>query len=192
MAESHLGLMHRGTIRALGGKLHKKPNIKLRSLLLSVPLSRQACGLGLEKRWAPGRGLRRYLGMGGRQGWDCLWLGKRGSRERALVVPGWGRETGWQGPGCILLWVTRGSASLGCLTGFWRRSVSRLGGMRGEGQWGSIPRQRWMGCLGPSAALHCRARLGAYRWEGRRQLLGEDLKLLGGLAVLPGFPSALN
>ena len=26
----------------------------------------------------------------------------------------------------------------------------------------------WMGYLGPSAALHCRASLGAYRWEGRR------------------------
>ena len=41
------------------------------------------------------------------------------------------------------------------------------------------------------AALHCWASLGAYRWEGLQPLLREDLELLGGLEVLPGFPSVL-
>ena len=42
--------------------------------------------------------------------------------------------------------------------------------------------------LGP--ALGCWARLDAYRREGLRQLLGDDLALPGGLEELPGFLSA--
>ena len=40
-----------------------------------------------------------------------------------------------------------------------------------------------IGHTGPIAALHCRANLGAYRWEGQRPLLGEDL--LSDLEALP-------
>mgnify|MGYP007025884140 CR=1 FL=1 len=36
-----------------------------------------------------------------------------------------------------------------------------------------------------SAALLCWASLDAYRWEGRRQLLVDNLKLDGGLDALP-------
>ena len=42
-----------------------------------------------------------------------------------------------------------------------------------------------MGYLRPSAALHCWANLGAYRWDSQRQFLGEGLELLGDLEALP-------
>ena len=50
----------------------------------------------------------------------------------------------------------------------------------------------WMVYLGLGAALRCWARLDAYRREGRRQLLVEDIELNGGLEALPGSPPALD
>ena len=64
--ENHLGLMHLGTIGAPGGKLAKKPNIKLR--LLHDHLGFPAPALLEDLGW--GRG-----GLHG-EGSGCAWVGE--------------------------------------------------------------------------------------------------------------------
>ena len=94
LAENHLGLMHRGTIKVLGGKLPKKPNMNLRPL---------HCHLGFP---TPGQLEDLGRGRGGLQGGGTsgAWVGEG---DRGGTVLGWGR--GWlQGGGSGGAWVGEG------------------------------------------------------------------------------------